>query len=149
MEQGPGDTADPITVSNEGITVEKSITTDEFPVPAVKFVVTTNTDSAVKVLLTDRIPDSFPMERVGFHSEFHEDSWTVYRDRWIEFEYKMESDDSVTTVVGIRTEDESDIQQFVGEPQITQLEENASRESANLDLDMEPSLGPDNSDLVR
>lgn len=149
MEQGSVDSADPVTVSNEGITVEKSLTTDEFPVPAVKFVVTTNTASAVNILLTDRIPDSFPMERVGFHPEFHDDSWTVYRDKWIEFEYKMQPDDSLTTVVGIRTEGDSDLRQFLAEPRITQLEENVSWDGPNVDLDMEPPLGPDNSELTR
>lgn len=149
MEQEPMDTADPITVSNEGITVEKSVTIDMFPVPAVKFEVTTNTDSPVHILLIDRIPDSFPMERVGFHPEFYDDSWTVYRDRWIEFEYEIGSGDSLTTAVGIRTEDEADLRQFLREPRVTQLEDNMSEDRLNMDLDMEPSLGPGDSELTR
>jgi len=110
MSQG-SDTNQPVTVSNDGINIEKSVAADEFPVPAVKFVLTSNAASPVRIRLTDQIPESFPMERVGFHPDFHSDSWTAYKNHRVEFEHELDSGESLTTVYGIRTDDEEKLQE--------------------------------------
>ena len=144
MSQGPADTDEPVTVSNDGISVEKSVAADEFPVPAVKFVLSSNAAAPVQLRLTDQIPESFPMERVGFHPEYHSDSWTAYKNHRVEFEHELAPGESLTTVYGIRTDDESELQQFLSKPEITQI-----AQSDGDDPDLEGVLGPDNSQLIR
>ncbi|ESS09474.1 MAG: hypothetical protein A07HN63_00678, partial [uncultured archaeon A07HN63] len=143
MSQG-SDSNQPVTVSNDGINIEKSVTADEFPVPAVKFVLTSNAASPVRIRLTDQIPESFPMERVGFHPDFHSDSWTAYKNHRVEFEQELDSGESLTTVYGIRTDDEEELQQFLGEPEVTEI-----APTDGEDPNLEGVLGPDNSQLIR
>ena len=101
MSQGP-DTDDLVTVSNDGVVVEKTVTAEEFPVPAVAFTLTSNTDVPVHVRLTDQIPSSFPMERVGFHPDYHSDAWTAYKNHRVEFEHTLDPNETIETVYGIR-----------------------------------------------
>jgi len=58
------------TVDEDGIRVEKSFTDDAFPVPAVMYELSSTREDPVRVRIVDRIPESFPMDRIGFHPEY-------------------------------------------------------------------------------
>lgn len=110
-------TADATTVEEDGIRVEKSFTDDAFPVPAVTFDLSSRRDDAVRVRIVDRIPEEFPMDRVGFHPDFESANWTAYKDHRVEFERVLEPGESVETVFGIR-DDDPDLDGFLGTPVI-------------------------------
>lgn len=144
MSQG-SDIEESLTVSNDGVTVEKTVSETEFPVPAIVFTLQSNASTSVHVRLTDRIPESFPMERIGFHPEFESDRWTAYKDHRVEFERDLDPGESVKTVYGIRTDDTDDLTAFLTEPEIKEVAARESQEAA----DIEGVLGPDNSQLIR
>src|SRR6056297_459857 len=144
MNKG-SDSTEPVTVSKDGITVEKTVTAEEFPVPAVVFLLASNKPEPTHVRLTDQIPESFPMERVGFHPEFESDQWTAYKDHRVEFECGLDPGEEVKTVYGIRTDDTGDLSSFLIEPTLKELSAKEQEEAA----DIEGVLGPDNSQLVR
>ncbi|RAW46195.1 hypothetical protein DQW50_05315 [Halorubrum sp. 48-1-W] len=108
-------TAEATTVEEDGIRVEKSFTDDAFPVPAVTFDLSSHRDDAVRVRIVDRIPDVFPMDRVGFHPDYESENWTAYKDHRVEFERVLEPGESVETVFGIR-DDDPDLDGFLATP---------------------------------
>ncbi|WP_096391357.1 hypothetical protein [Halopenitus persicus] len=126
-------------VESDGITVEKSFATDEFPVPAVTFRIESSRSEPVRVRLTDTIPEDFPMERVGFHPEFGSEHWTAYSDHRVEFERQLDPGATVRTVFGIRG-DEIDPDAFLSPPTVEHVPEGET---------IEDVLGADGSNVVR
>ncbi|SEH43916.1 hypothetical protein SAMN05192561_1011094 [Halopenitus malekzadehii] len=126
-------------VEADGITVEKSFATDEFPVPAVTFRIESARSEPVRVRLTDTIPDDFPMERVGFHPDFESEHWTAYSDHRVEFDRLLEPGATVRTVFGIRG-DGIDPDAFLTPPTVDHVPEGES---------IEDVLGADGNDPVR
>lgn len=127
------------TVDEDGIRVEKSFTDDAFPVPAVLYNLSSTRDEPVRVRIVDRIPESFPMERIGFHPEYESENWTAYKDHRIEFERVLEPGESVETVFGIRDED-PDLEGFLETPVI---------EHVPVGEEIEDVLGTGDTDAVR
>jgi len=93
------------TVEEDGVRVEKSFTGDRFPVPAVTYTLSSTREEPVRVRIVDRIPDSFPMDRIGFHPEYESENWTAYNDNRVEFERVIDPEETVETVFGIRDDD--------------------------------------------
>ncbi|WP_224335919.1 hypothetical protein [Haloprofundus halobius] len=110
------DHGEAVSVSAGGVTVEKTFAADEFPVPAVKFVVRSERDDHVDVRLSDDIPESFSMERVGFHPDYESANWTAYEDQLVEYERSLEPHEEVLTVYGVRVDDGDDISAFLTDP---------------------------------
>jgi len=81
------------TVDEDGIRVEKSFTDDAFPVPAVMYELSSTREDPVRVRIVDRIPESFPMDRIGFHPEYESENWTAYKDHRVEFERVVDPGD--------------------------------------------------------
>ena len=127
------------TVDEDGIRVEKSFTDDAFPVPAVMYTLTSHREDPVRVRIVDRIPESFPMDRVGFHPEYESENWTAYKDHRVEFERVIDPDESVETVFGIR-DDDPDLDGFLGTPVI---------EHVPVGEEIEDVLGAGDTDAVR
>jgi predicted nucleic acid-binding Zn-ribbon protein len=127
------------TVDEGGIRVEKSFTDDAFPVPAVMYELSSTREGPVRVRIVDRIPESFPMDRIGFHPEYESENWTAYKDHRVEFERVLEPGDEVETVFGIR-DDDPDLDGFLGTPVI---------EHVPVDEEIEDVLGAGDSDAVR
>ncbi|MFB6303545.1 MAG: hypothetical protein ABEH47_00140, partial [Haloferacaceae archaeon] len=115
---GDPDSDDVVTVTQDGVTVEKRFTVDEFPVPAVEFVLRSEADDPVEIRLVDDVPESFDMEGVGFHPEYDGDNWTAYRDHRVEYERTLDPGEEVTTVYGVRVDDPGDDERFLGEPRL-------------------------------
>ncbi|QAU11993.1 hypothetical protein EKH57_04065 [Halorubrum sp. BOL3-1] len=127
------------TVDEDGIRVEKSFTDDAFPVPAVRYTLSSHREDPVRVRIVDRIPESFPMDQVGFHPEYESENWTAYKDHRVEFERVIEPDETVETVFGIRDED-PDLDGFLGTPVI---------EHVPVGEEIEDVLGAGDTDAVR
>ena len=127
------------TVDEDGIRVEKSFTDDAFPVPAVRYTLSSHREDPVRVRIVDRIPESFPMDRVGFHPEYESENWTAYKDHRVEFERVIDPGETVETVFGIRDED-PDLDGFLGTPVI---------EHVPVGEEIEDVLGAGDTDAVR
>lgn len=116
------DSGNEVTLSSEsGVTIEKSFDSEGFAVPAIRFELRSEHDDAVTVRITDRIPDEFPMDNVGFHPEYENDNWTAYEDHRVQFERTLEPSESLTTVYGIRLSDRSDAEDFLTEPKLEEV----------------------------
>ncbi|MDZ5812322.1 hypothetical protein U4E84_13315 [Halorubrum sp. AD140] len=127
------------TVDEDGIRVEKSFTDDAFPVPAVTYELSSTREDPVRVRIVDRIPESFPMDRIGFHPEYESENWTAYKDHRVEFERVIDPDDAIETVFGIR-DDDPDLDGFLGTPVI---------EHVPVGEEIEDVLGTGDTDAVR
>ncbi len=110
-----------LSQSESGVTIEKSFDGEEFAVPAIRFELQSNHDDAVTVRITDRIPDDFPMDNVGFHPEFENENWSAYKDHRVQFERTLEPHESLTTVYGIRLSNWSDAEKFLIEPKLEEV----------------------------
>ncbi|MFB6104411.1 MAG: hypothetical protein ABEJ57_04905 [Halobacteriaceae archaeon] len=103
----------------DGVTVRKSFETDEFPVPAVTFEIESAREDPVKVTITDDIPDPVAMEQIGFHPDYHNDEWTAYPEGRVEFTHEFDSRESITTIYGVRLDDDDSQEAFLRDPQIS------------------------------
>jgi predicted nucleic acid-binding Zn-ribbon protein len=107
-----------VTVSTGAVTVEKSFTDDEFPVPTVVFDVRSTASEPVEIRLTDDVPESVEMSAIGFHPDYDGDSWTAFRDRRVRYETTIEPEGSVRTVYGVRADEDVRPEEFLGEPRL-------------------------------
>ncbi|MFD1597845.1 hypothetical protein ACFSBX_02580, partial [Halobellus rarus] len=137
------------SVSDDEVSVEKSFAEDEFPVPAIKFRLSAESDDPVHIRLVDQIPEDFPMEGVGFHPDYESDNWTAYKDHRVEYERTLDPGEETTTVYGIRLEQASDVEGFLGEPILERPPAPEERQSEEPPRDVEDILGTDRSQLVR
>lgn len=122
--------------TTDGVRVEKAFDTDEFPVPAVRFDVENTRDEPVRVTITDDVPTSFEMDRVGFHPEYGSQHWTAYPDQRVVYERDLDAGESVTTVYGVRLGEDEDPAQFEGTPVV---------EVAETGVGAAPAAGDDGS----
>lgn len=116
---GQADPQEAIEVTSDGVMVRKSHLHDEFPVPTVGFEITSSRDEPVTVTIAERIPDGYSMDTIGFHAEYESDHWSAYQNRRIEFNREVDPDETVVTLYGVRTDDPSDIEAFMGPPRVT------------------------------
>ncbi|EMA11206.1 hypothetical protein SAMN05443574_12220 [Haloarcula vallismortis] len=123
---------DEVTVAADGVTVTKRFEADEFPVPAIAFNLTSRRSVPVTVRLVDTVPEDVAVEDLGFHPEYGSEYWDINEDR-IAFEKELEPEADYTTVYGIRATGTDDVEKFLTEPEIE-----------NVD----PPLDEDEEDLV-
>jgi predicted nucleic acid-binding Zn-ribbon protein len=133
------------SVTEGPVTVTKSFAAEEFPVPAMKFVVESTANESVSISLVDEIPESFPMENVGFHPDYEKDNWTAYKSHRVEYERTLDPGETTTTVYGIRLDDE-DPSLFLTEPTLSVREAGVE---AGVDQPVDDVLGEDSNQLVR
>lgn len=141
------DTEGEVTVSDDGITVRKRYAPEEFPVPAIRFEIESDHDGPVTVRLTESIPDSFPMDAVGFHPDYHSDQWTAFQDNRVRFTGSVEPDTSLVTVYGIRLEDEFDSTAFLTEPSVTV--DGSESTASDVSESVENVVSTDHNEVVK
>ncbi|MFC7226782.1 hypothetical protein N0B31_05150 [Salinirubellus salinus] len=109
-----------VEVERDGVSVEKSFEPDDFPVPAIAFVVRSERDVAVKVRLSDEVPDDIEAEDIGFHPKYGADFWDN-ADGKLVFEREFEPGEEYTTVYGLRAKDTEAVERFLGEPELEEV----------------------------
>ncbi|MEF8913938.1 hypothetical protein, partial [Natronomonas sp.] len=112
---------DLVTVSRGGIVVEKSFEPNDFPVPAIAFVVRSERDEPVSLELNDTVPDHVPGEDIGFHPKYGAEFWE-FDDGEIVFERDFEPHEEYTTVYGLRAADTDNPEQFMSKPEIESVD---------------------------
>jgi predicted nucleic acid-binding Zn-ribbon protein len=142
------DVGGPVYVSNGDVQVEKSFVADEFPVPAIKFRIASDSEESVHVRIVDQIPDDFPMEGVGFHPDFESENWAAYKDHRVEYERTLEPNESVETVYGVRLDTVGEADSFLTEP-VVERPPVPDEGDEHGDDGVEDILGEDRSQLVR
>jgi uncharacterized coiled-coil protein SlyX len=110
-----------VTVASNGITVIKTFEADAFPVPAIAFRIKSDRTEAVTVRIVDDVPENVAVEDLGFHPEYGSEYWTIEDDE-ITFEREIESEEQYTTVYGIRATGTDDVEQFLTEPDIADVD---------------------------
>jgi archaellum component FlaC len=112
------DDLETVTVSTDEVTVEKSVTLDEFPVPTVVFDVRSEASEPVEIRVTDDVPESVDMGAVGFHPEYDGEAWTAFRDRRVQYETTLDPNESIRTVYGVRADEAGDPEAFLDDPSL-------------------------------
>jgi DNA repair exonuclease SbcCD ATPase subunit len=134
-----------VVVERGGITVEKSFEPDDFPVPAIAFVIHSDREEATNVRIVDDVPDDVPAQDIGFHPKYGADFWRV-EDEQIVFEREFEAGEEYTTVYGLRAKDTDDIERFLTEPAIEGVEGEESVSDIIGDEDEESEAAEDDAD---
>jgi uncharacterized coiled-coil DUF342 family protein len=110
-----------VEITREGVSVEKSFEPDDFPVPAIAFVIRSERDVPVDVKLVDTVPDDIQAEDIGFHPKYGAEHWRNEGDELI-FERTFEAGEEYTTVYGLRARDTDDVGRFLGEPELAEVD---------------------------
>lgn len=115
--------ADPeaVTVSADGVTVRKTVDTEQFQTLAVVVELASERDDESRVQLVDQIPTDVPMEDVGFHPQYGSEHWSVDEGS-VAFERDFEPGEAYTTVYGIRDYPSDAIDALLTEPQLGLVE---------------------------
>ncbi len=115
----PAPEEEEVVVETEGVTVRKTFTPDDLPVPAIRFVIESDREAPVDVEVLDTIPKSFSMNRVGFHPEYGADNWTAHQDHRVVYECSLEPEAQIETVYGIRIDTPEKAVSFMTPPDVT------------------------------
>ena len=110
-----------LTVTSDGITVVKRFEEDEFPVPAIAFEFTSEREEEVRVVLSDSVPEDIEVEDLGFHPEYGSEYWMIDDER-ITFERDFGAGETYTTVYGIRATGSDNVEAFLTEPAIEEVD---------------------------
>jgi predicted nucleic acid-binding Zn-ribbon protein len=125
--------------------VTKSYEADEFPVPAIKFVLESTATEPLHIRLTDSIPETFPRENVGFHPDFEKDNWTAFKNHRVEYDRRLDPEETTTTVYGVRLEG-ADPATFLIEPELSFPDADGEGDTVSAVDDV---LGEDSNQIVR
>lgn len=104
-----------VTASSDGVTVEKSFEPDDFPVPAIAFVIRSEREETVAVRMVDSVPEHVTPEDIGFHPKYGAEFWGVDGDA-IVFEREFEPGEEYTTVYGLRGGDSDEVEKYMTDP---------------------------------
>lgn len=100
-----------VVIDRDGIRMEKSFILDQdrFRIPVIKFEFTSKSEEPVIVRLLDSIPSEFDNDTVGFHEDYEGEYWESLEGNRVAFERRIEPEETVTTLYGIKgpTEDDS------------------------------------------
>jgi uncharacterized phage infection (PIP) family protein YhgE len=110
-----------VVVRSDGVTVEKSYEPDDFPVPAIAFVLRSERDESVDVRLVDQVPEEAEPDDIGFHPKYGAEFWSV-EDEMIVFERTFEAGEEYTTVYGLRASETGDLESYLTEPELEDVE---------------------------
>jgi peptidoglycan hydrolase CwlO-like protein len=121
---------DKMVVERDGIRVEKSFEPDNFPVPAIAFVIHSDRDEPVQIRLADIVPDDIKAEDIGFHPNYGADHWDS-DDNQLVFEREFDSHEEYTTVYGLRARDTETVERFFSDPVLESVTPPLSNESTD------------------
>lgn len=108
---------DPVVVSENGVTVEKSFEPADFSVPAIAYTVRSEREEPVSVRLVDDVPDDVDPDDVGFHPNHGAEYWGIEGED-IALERSLDPGEEFVTVYGVRGEDAAGVERFLTRPTI-------------------------------
>ncbi len=120
------------TVSVDAITVTKRLDKDRFNTPAVVMEIRSTADRKTPVTVIEPIPDSFPVENIGFHPEFGSEHWAILNDR-IVFNRTLDPDSEYTTLYGIREAGDEELRTFLDSETTVSTRNDVAVEQDNAD----------------
>lgn len=123
-----------LTVASDGVSVAKRFEEDEFPVPAIAFEFNSSRDEEVHVELTDTVPEGIEVEDLGFHPEYGSEHWVINDDNTIAFERDLAPGESYTTVYGIRATGSDNVEQFLTEPALEEVDPPLPGDATSADV---------------
>ena len=135
-------TYEEVNVVSDGVAVTKRFEEEEFPVPAIAFEFSSNRDETVTVRLSDVVPEGVEVEDLGFHPEYGSEYWTIDDDE-IAFEKELDSEGHYTTVYGIRATGTDDVEQFLTQPEIDEVNPPLPESEKSDDVDVIPESDDD------
>lgn len=110
-----------VTVESDGVTVSKWFDDEEFPVPAIVFAFDSHREVPVRVRLSEPVPDGVAVADLGFHPDYGSEHWGIDDDE-ITFEREFAPEEQYTTVYGIRATGTDDVERFLAEPTIVEVD---------------------------
>lgn len=134
--------SDETVVEADGIRVTKSFDAEGFPVPAVRFDVTSTRDDETTLTIIDEIPSEFDIDQIGFHPEYGSEHWTATGEGVVRFERSIDADEEFTTVYGVRMGEGQEPSAFLDTPTVTVGDEAPK-------TGIEDVVPPESSDIVR
>lgn len=102
---------------NTTISVDKRAEPDAFEAPAVVYELASALDSPKSLRIREQIPEGFDATDLGFHQEHYADQWWV-GDEEIVFECTLEPEETLQTIVGVRTDEHVDLDPFLSRPTV-------------------------------
>lgn len=130
------------TVEDEGLVIEKSFDFDDFPVPAVVFVIRSHRDDPAVVRFTDPLPDGISVDDVGLHPNYGEEHLEIEGDH-VAFERRIEPDEEFMAVYGLRDIDEEKLDGGLLAPEIETVDPVDGDTSAAIREVIEGEDGPE------
>lgn len=133
-------TDDAVTVSEDAITVRKTVDTEQFQTVAVVLELASDRNEVTRVQVVDKVPDGVPMDDIGFHLDYGAEHWSV-DDGSVVFERDLEPGEEYTTIYGIRDYPEDELEGLQHEPEVGLIDAGAE--------DLESVVDEERSDVIR
>ncbi len=108
---------DAVTVSTDGITLRKTVDTEQFEMLAVVIELTSEREDAAHIQVVDALPTGVPMEDIGFHPEYGAEHWSV-EDGHVAFEREIATRETYTTIYVIRDYPKAETGALLTEPDV-------------------------------
>ncbi|PSQ13940.1 hypothetical protein BRD02_11010 [Halobacteriales archaeon QS_8_69_73] len=142
---------DPVVVSENGVTVEKSFEPAEFSVPAIAYTVRSEREEPVSVRLVDDVPDDVDPDDVGFHPDHGAEYWGIESED-IALERSLDPGEEFVTVYGVRGEDAAGVERFLTPPTVESVTPSDDAGDGEIvegatEPDRDASLGLDVSEM--
>lgn len=139
---------DEITVSDEQVTVRKTLETEQFETLAVVFDIHSEHTEPTRIQVADAIPDDIPLDDIGFHPNYGAEHWAI-EDRTVVFEREFSPGEEFTTIYGVRDVDDPD-SAFLDEPSIELLDGVDVETGRNPNIDaISDIVSEEHSQIVR
>lgn len=127
-----------VTVEEDGVRIEKSLTLEEFDTPAVVFTVTSDRDGTTRLKITDPLPATVDPDDVGLHPEYDSEGWRR-RGGDLQFEGRIDPTEHIETVYGLRVAGVDQPSVLLTTPEIDEVvdatEDTTGDGGLDLDLD--------------
>ena len=140
-----------VTVEEDGVRIEKSLTLEEFDTPAIVFKMASDRDSVTYLKITDPLPDEIDPDDVGLHPEYDSEGWRR-RGGDLQFEGRLAPDEDIETVYGLRVTNVDQPAALLAAPEIddvvdaTDEGESDDEETEDDDTSLDLDIGDDDED---
>lgn len=106
-----------VALVQQGVTLEKSLNTEDFAVPTVVFTIRGPPEARTTVRVRDPVPEPIESSDIGFHPNHGGEFWTFEGDHVV-FSREFEPGEEYTTVYGIIGADGEDRDVLSAEPSV-------------------------------